>query len=51
MHFAADRPGSVDSRAVRIVTDVRGVYGRIRLPIRDNSSGVLGLVGHGCAHT
>lgn len=49
VHFAASRPGSVDSRALRIVTRIPGIYGRVRLPIRDNDSHVLGLVGHGCA--
>ncbi len=50
IHFAASRPGSVDSRALRIVTRRSGIYGRVRLPIRDKDGHVLGLVGHGCAH-
>ncbi len=50
VHFAASRPGSVDSRALRIVTHRGGLYGFVRLPIRDNDGRVLGVVGHGCAH-
>lgn len=50
VHFAASRPGSVDSRALRMVTRISGMYGRVRLPMRDKDSHVLGLVGQGCAH-